>query len=175
MFGAAPIPTPIGVGVRFHPPAATLAVLHGAPIGPHRCAAGGRRFGVHLEVFARGRVVIVPAGVGVATPRARSGAHVIPRGCSYATRTVEPTGVIEVRRGSRVTLGDFFQIWGQPLSTTRLAGFRTTASAPVRAYVAGRRWRGSLRTIPLRRHTQIVLQLGRFIPPHRAFLFRPGL
>ena len=130
---------------------------------------------MHMELFARGRVVILPAGIGVARPRARSGAYVVPRGCSYATRTLEPTGVIEVRRGSQVTLGDFFRIWGQPLSVTRLAGFRTTGSAPVRAYVAGQRWRGSLLSIPLRRHVQIVLELGPFIPPHRAFLFRPGL
>jgi hypothetical protein len=175
MFGAAPIPTPIGVGPRFHPPAATVAVLRGEPIGPFRCAAAGRRDGVHLEVFARARVVIVPAGIGVAGPRVRSGAYVIPRGCSYATRTLEPAGVIEVRRGSRLTLGDFFRIWGQPLSTTRLVGFRTSGSAPVRAYVAGRRWRGQVRSILLRRHAQIVLELGPFIRPHRGFLFRPGL
>ena len=130
---------------------------------------------MHVELFAHGRVVIVPAGIGVARPRARSGAYVSPRGCSYAARTIEPTGVIEVRSGPRVTLGEFFRIWGQPLSTTRLAGFGTTGSAPVRAYVAGRRWRGSLRSIPLQRHAQIVLELGTFIPPHRAFLFRPGL
>jgi hypothetical protein len=165
MFGADPIPTPIGVGPRFHPPAATHAVVRGEPVGPFRCGAGGRRFGVHLEVFARGRVVIVPAGIGVARRR----------GCSYIVRTLEPTGVIEVRRGSQLTLGDFFRVWGQPLSTIRLVGFRTNGSAPVRAYVAGRRWRGSARSIPLRRHAQIVLELGTFIPPHRAFLFRPGL
>ena len=163
MFGADPIPTPIGVGPRFHPPAATVVVRRGEPIGRFRCRSGGRRYGVHVEVFARGRVVIVPAGIGVS------------RGCSYAACTHEPTGVVEVRRGSQVTLGDFFRIWGQPLSTTRLVGFRTTGSAPVRAYVAGRRWRASLRSIPLRRHAEIVLELGPFIPPHRAFLFRPGL
>lgn len=164
MAWAAPIPTPIGVGPRFHPPATTVAVLRGEPVGTQRCAVGGGRFGVHVELFARGRVVIVPAGIGVS-----------PRRCSYPVRTLEPTGVIEVRRGSRLLLGDFFRIWGQPLSTTQLAGFRTTGSAPVRAYVAGRRWRGPLRSIPLRRHAQIVLELGPFIPPHRAFLFRPGL
>jgi hypothetical protein len=100
---------------------------------------------------------------------------VIPRGGSYAARTLEPTGVIEVRRGAQLTLGGFFRIWGQPLSPTRLVGFRTTSAAPVRAYVAGRRWRGPVRSIPLRRHAQIVLELGPFIPPHRGFLFRPGL
>jgi hypothetical protein len=41
----------------------------------------------------------------------------------------------------------------------------------VRAYVAGRRWRGPLGAIPLRRHAQIVLELGRFVPPHGFFRF----
>jgi hypothetical protein len=172
---AAPVPTPIGAGPRYHPPAAPKRVLRGRPVGPLRCEAGGRRFGVHLELFARGRVVIVPAGIGVAAPRRRIGAFVRPGGCSYAARTLEPTGVVEVRRGPRLTLGDLFAVWGQPLSATRLAGFSTARAAPVRAYVAGRRWRGPPAGIPLRRHAQIVLELGRFIPPHRSFRFRSGL
>ena len=174
-FAAGPIATPIGVGPLFHPRAASEAVLRAHAIGTHRCLSAGKRDGVHVELFARGRVVIVPAGIGVAAPRVRAGAYVEPRGCSYAARTLEPTGVIETRRGSQLTLGDAFRIWGQPLSPTRLAGFATTRSSPVRAYVGGKRWHGSLRTIPLRRHAQIVLEVGRYIPPHHSFLFRSGL
>ena len=172
---AGPIATPIGLGPLFHPRAAGEAVLQAHPIGTHRCLGAGKRDGVHVELFARGRVVIVPAGIGVAAPRVQTGAYVEPRGCSYAARTLEPTGVIETRRGSQLTLGDAFRIWGQPLSPTRLAGFATTRSSPVRAYLGGRRWHGPLRSIPLRRHAQIVLEVGRYIPPHRSFLFRSGL
>jgi hypothetical protein len=47
-----PIPTPIGVGPRYHPPA-----LH------QQCAhAPSQR--VHLELFANKRVVLIPAHVG---------------------------------------------------------------------------------------------------------------
>ena len=111
---------------------------------------------------------------GVAAPRRRIGAFVRPRGCSYAVRTTGPTGVLEVRRGARLTLGRLFTVWGQPLSATRLAGFSTRRSAPVRAYVAGRRRRGRLGAIPLTWHAQIVLELGRFVPPHRSFRFPRG-
>jgi hypothetical protein len=172
---AAPVPTPIGAGPRYHPPAATKRVLAGQAVGPLRCGAGGRRFGVHLELFARGRVVVVPAGIGVAAPRRRVGAFVRPGGCSYAARTLDPTGIVEVRRGARLTLRHLFAVWGQPLSATRLAGFSTRRGAPVRAYVGGRRWRGRVDAIPLRRHAEIVLELGRFVPPHRSFVFRSGL
>jgi hypothetical protein len=150
-------------------------VLQGRPLGALRCTrTPGRRFGVHIELFARGRVVIVPAGIGVAAPRARAGAYVRPRGCSYAARTLDPTGVVEVRRGAPLTLRDLFVIWGKPLSRTQLAGFSARASAPVRAYVSGTRWHGGPGTIRLSRHAQIVLEVGRYIPPHRFFLFRRG-
>jgi hypothetical protein len=64
----APVPTPIGVGAAFHPPALSREVVVGAPVGGFRCGADGTRFGVHLELFAAGRVVVVPAGIGVAPP-----------------------------------------------------------------------------------------------------------
>lgn len=142
-------PTPIGVGALFHPRAASR------PVALH-CDGDERWRGVHLELFARNRVVIIPAGIR-----------------SRCLRTRWPVGVIEVR--GRRTLGDFFRVWGQPLSRTRLVGFQTRPGRPVRAYVAGRRWRGALRAIPLRRHAQIVLELGKHIPPKKVFLFPDGL
>jgi len=175
-FAAPPYPpTPIGRGPRFHPPPATESVLRGKPVGEQRCANARGRFGVHVEVFARGLVVVIPSGVGVARPLVRTGAFVLPRGCTYPLRTLAPTGVVEVARRARLRLGDLFDVWGQPLSRTRLAGFRTTEARPVRAYVEGRRWRGDLRSIPLTRHAQIVLELGAYIPPHPRFLFSRGL
>lgn len=170
-----PIPTPIGVGPLFRPPAAGERVLAGEPVGGMRCGRGEQRFGVHLELFARGRVVIVPPGIGVARPFERDGAYVRPRGCTYPLRTLDPTGVIQVARSRPYVLGDLFRVWGRPLSPTRLAGFETTPSRPVRAYVGGRRWRGPLRAIPLARHAEIVLELGPYIRPHRTFLFPPAL
>jgi pimeloyl-ACP methyl ester carboxylesterase len=159
-----PVPTPIGRGALFHPPTRVPAR------GPG-CATGGTRYGVHLEVFARGFVVLVPAGIGVARPFTTNGAFIDPRGCTYAVRTLDPTGVIEVRAGTTPTLGDVFTLWGAPLSRSHLAGF----SGPVRAYVAGRVWHGDPNAIPLTRHAQIVLEVGAYIRPHRTYLFRHGL
>jgi hypothetical protein len=170
-----PIPTPIGASPRFHPAAANARVLAGSPVGDLRCGHGAKRFGVHLELFARNRVVIVPPGIGVAEPFARDGAYVRPHGCTYPLRTLDPTGVIEVDASRKLVLGALFRIWGRPLSRTRLAGFETTPARPVRAYVGGEPWRGELRAIPLTRHAEIVLELGAYIRPHRSFLFRPGL
>jgi hypothetical protein len=155
------IPTPIGVGAAYRPAPSTRSVRAGRPLGTLTCGSTGKRYGVHLELFARRRVAIVPAGIGISTRR----------GCSYAARTRTPTGVFEIRAGARLTLGDLFRIWGQPLGPGRLASFRSTR--PLLAFVGGRRWRGDPAAIPLTRHAQIVLELDGFIPPHPDFAF-PG-
>jgi hypothetical protein len=133
------------------------------------------RFGVHLELFAAGRVVAVPAGIGVAPPQSRHGAYVLGGRCSYPLRTLEPTGLIEARPGRPMTLRDFFSIWGQPLSERRVAAFSAAGTSPVRAYVDGRRWPGDPGLIPLSRHAQIVLEVGPYVSPHPVYRFPPGL
>jgi hypothetical protein len=161
----AAIPIPLGHGPKFLP----------AAIGarPARALACGPRprptYGAHVELFAAGRVVQVPAGIGVAPPVVRHGAYVTGGRCWQRLFTTEPTGLI--RLAAPATLGTLFEVWRQPLSRTRLVGFR----GPVRGFVAGRRWRGDPRAIPLRRHAQIVLEVGRHIPPHATYEFPPGL
>jgi hypothetical protein len=168
-------PWPVGVGPHYLPTPAPAAVLAGRPVDGLRCSGAPgrpeRRFGVHLELFAGRKVVVVPAGIGVARPLRREGAYVRPAGCTYPLRTLEPTGVIEVAAGRRPTLGDLFRLWGQPLGPNRLAGFR----GRVAAFVGGRRWRGAAAAIPLTRHAQIVLETGGYVPPHPRYLFRAGL
>ena len=66
-------------------------------------------------------------------------------------------------------------IWGQPLSPHRLAGFDARDAERVRTYVNGRVMPGDPRTIRLRSHDEIVLELGPAIPPHRSYRFQKGL
>jgi hypothetical protein len=160
------VPTPIGMGPRYHPAAR-------GPIPRDRsqlpCLSRlAVRYGVHLELFANGRVILVPAGIGTAREHG-------PAGCSYPLRTHDPTGVISVAGSGRYTLGRFFALWRQPLARTRLLSFETSPRSPVRAYLDGVRWPGELGAIPLRRHAEIVLELGPAIPPHASYRFPPGL
>jgi hypothetical protein len=111
---------------------------------------------VHLELFARRRVVVVPPRIGIRD------------GCRYPLRTTTPTGVIELGRPG-LTLADFFDVWRMPLSQRRLLGFR----GPVTAWVGGERWRRSPGEIPLYDRAQIVLETGGYVPPHRSYLFPP--
>jgi hypothetical protein len=134
----------------------------------------GRRDGVHLEVFAEDRVVVVAAGIGARPPLRRVEGRIVAAACFGAIVTVEPTGVLLVRPGARLRLADAFRAWGQPLDATRVAGFRAPRGGRVRVYVEGRPWRASPGTVPLTRHTEIVVEVGPYVPPHRSYTFPPG-
>ena len=167
------MPTPIGVGPAYRLAAASPAVRTARPVGTLTCAQTSRlRFRVHLELFARRLVLIVPAGIGIAPPLRREQARVLAGRCLYPLRTREPTGVVEVASRTPLTLGDLFRVWGQPLAGNRLAGFRSTSS--LLAFVDGKRYAADPRTIPLRRHDEIVLEIGGYVPPHTSYLFPKG-
>lgn len=170
------IAVPIGKGAPYRPPSLGAAARAAAAIDGMRCSRGEpRRYGVHVELFAGARVVIVPAGIGVAPPRRERGAYVTGGRCSYPVATREPTGVVLVTRGAHPTLANLFDVWGQPLTATALASFDAPPGARVRAYVGGRATRAEPRTIPLARHAEIVLEVGAFVPPHASYRFPPGL
>jgi hypothetical protein len=165
------LPTPLGVGPRYHLAASPARVLRGDVVGRLRCTTAARPWAAaHVEVFAARRVLVVPAGIGMAGPLRRDGAYVVGARCSYPLRTIAPTGVVQVARGTHARLGDLFALWGQRLTRRRIAGFR----GRVRAFVDGRAWHGRPAAIPLRRHSEIVVEVGGYVPPHRRFLFGPG-
>jgi hypothetical protein len=160
---------PIGRGVRFQPP------VTGRPIGACTRTLGPRS-GVHVEVFGANRVVLIPAGVGIRDPgypRYSSGRIVRAR-CYGALVTLDPTGLVLVRPGARLTLGDLFAAWGQPLSARRIASFVAGQGEAVRVFVDGRPRPGPPASVPLRRHAEIVLEVGPYVPPHTAYAFPPG-
>jgi hypothetical protein len=167
---APPVATPIAVGHRYQLPATTALTRRAAALGSLACRPAGRVLRrAHVELFVRGRAVLLPAGIGVAPPARVSTGRVLGGRCRYPLSTIDPTGVISVNQPGRRTLGQLFRIWGQPLGGHRLLGFRS--HAPLRAYVDGRRWRHGVRRIPLRDRAEIVVELGRLIPPHAFYLF----
>lgn len=167
-----PAAVPIGTSRDHRPAALSAAVRHGEPVGRLRCTHGqSPRYGVHLEVFGRRRTVIVPAGIGVAPPWRGRVPYVRAGRCSYPVRTREPTGVVEVARGPRLTLGDLFGVWGRPLGPGRVGSFR----GELRVWVGGRPWRGDPRAVPLTPHAQIVVSDDPRVPVHSRYVFPAGL
>jgi hypothetical protein len=126
---------PIGVGPRYHPPAT------GPVSGP--CTPGlGPRDGVHVEIFAADRVLLLPAGIGTRPPATLLDGRVTQAACYGQLVTLDPTGVVLVRPGARLTPGALFRCWGQPLSPARLASFSAPAGTRVTIFVDGRPWPG---------------------------------
>ncbi len=144
--------------------------MRGVPAGG--CDAElGRREQAHIEIFARNRVVLLAAGIGTQAPRRFTEGRLIRAKCFGEAITVDPTGTVYFRAGVTVTLGDLFAEWGQPLSRRRIATFTGTM---VRAYVDGRRRRGSAGSMRLTEDAEIVLEIGPYVPPHRSFTFQPA-
>jgi hypothetical protein len=154
---------PIGHGARFQPPA------RGPALGACRGELGPR-FGVHVELFAANRVVLVAAGIGTRAPRRWFDGRISGARCYGELVTLEPTGVVLVRPGGRLRLAELFRSWGQALSGQRLASF----TGAVRVFVDGRRRAGLPGAVRLTRHAEIVLEVGPAVPPHSRYTFPPG-
>lgn len=158
---------PIGQGERFHPPATgPLIGSCGNRLGP--------RSGVHVELFAANRVVLVAAGIGTLPPRTFSEGRISRARCYGELVTIDPTGLVLSRPGAPLSLADLFRSWGQPLSDHRIAGFAAPRSSRVLVFVDGHPWPGPPATVPLRRHSVIVLEVGPYVPPHSSYEFPPG-
>jgi hypothetical protein len=158
---------PIGHGARFHPPA------RGPVVGNCKSALGAR-VGAHVELFAENRVVLIAAGIGTRPPVSYSAGRIASARCYGDLVTLEPTGVVLVRRGARLTLSDLFRSWGQPLSDRRLASFSAGPGQRVRVFVDGRPHDGTPGAVPLSAHSEIVLEVGPHVPPHASYTFPPG-
>ena len=169
---APPRPELFGPGPRYRPPAFGRAVERARSVRGLRCT-GSRpaRFLAHVEIFVDGRVVLMPAGIGIAPPHVRRGAFVVSGRCDYPLRTREPTGLVEVAPSPQLTLGDLFAVWGQPLSSRRVLSFRR----PVMAFVGRGRVAGDPRRIELRPHLVVTVEVGRYVRPHFPYVFPPGL
>jgi hypothetical protein len=175
--GAEKRPVPVfGRGPRYHPAPSGELVDAARPIGRFRCARVKRKtYATHLEIFAKRRDLVIPAGIGIAPPRSRDGAYVTGGRCWYPIRTLEPTGLIEIDEGVEATLGEFFNLWGQRLSWRRLLSFSPASGKEVEVFVNGKRWSGAPGSLPLSRHAAIVLEVAGYFPPTRVFAFPPDL
>jgi hypothetical protein len=126
--------------------------------------------GVHVEVFAADRVLLVPAGIGTRPPRTFFAGRIAGARCYGELVTIDPTGLLLVRPGAELSLAGLFRTWGQPLGPRRLTSF----SGPVTVFVDGRLWHGAPGSVRLRRHAEIVVETGPHVPPHSFYTFPMG-
>jgi hypothetical protein len=121
----------------------------------------------HLIVYVNGSARALPGGIGIPGSRVKTyqGYGPVATGgrCIYWLHTHAPDGVIHVESPiPRVfTLGDFFDVWRQPLSPDRVA----SATGKVAATVDGKPWKRDPRAIPLLPHAVIQLSVGSPVAP----------
>ncbi len=115
----------------------------------------------HLQVYVNGQPRQLPGGIGLLGPVAQetpAGPFYGAQQCYYWLHTHTADGVIHIESPTaRVyTLGDFFDEWHQPLSSSQVAG----SSGQVTAFVNAKPWTQSPRAIPLTPRSVIQLDVG---------------
>jgi hypothetical protein len=126
----------------------------------------------HLQMYVDGMEKLVAAGVGIGPPLQMVGGIVVGGSCFSWLHTHDTSGIIHIESPVQrtFTLGDFFDIWGQPLSSTSVG----PARGSVTAFVDGVSWNGDPRTIPLAARTVIQLDVGAPLIAPQPFTWPPG-
>jgi hypothetical protein len=120
----------------------------------------------HLAVFRNGQAYTLPAGVGIPGSQAEStnqGPIANGGSCIYWLHTHTTDGIIHIESPTKriYTLGDFFDVWRQPLSHNQVGSLHGATSA----FVNGKPWKKAPRDIPLLPHADIQLEIGQPTPP----------
>ncbi len=130
----------------------------------------------HLTVFVNGTARQIPYGIGIpgaVTTQTPGGSYVGSGKCFYWLHTHAADGIIHIESPVHrtFTLGDFFDEWGQPLSTDQVG----PASGHVTAIYNGKVYRGNPRDILLTAHAQIQLEVGTPLVAPESITFPNGL
>jgi hypothetical protein len=105
----------------------------------------------HLAIMKDGQILALPGQIGRLTS------------CDYEIHTHDASGELHAESTAvkRFTLGQLFKIWGQPLSTTSVAGL---SGQPVKFYINDngdvREYVGDPAQIELTSHRAITIQIG---------------
>jgi|HubBroStandDraft_1064217.scaffolds.fasta_scaffold126235_2 hypothetical protein len=121
----------------------------------------------HLTIFVNGKAQVIPYGIGIPGFQAEStpeGAFVVTGSCFYWLHVHALDGIIHIESPSTTTsftLGQFFDEWGIPLSTTQVGP--ATGKVTVFFTAPGEKsgiYKGNPRNLPLGDHYEIQLDVG---------------
>jgi hypothetical protein len=139
----------------------------GSPIDGIKCESEmvQTHFHAHLALLRDGNDVPLPAGIGISQDAQ----------CLYWLHTHQTDGIIHIESPgqARFTLGQFFDIWGQPLSQTQAGPLTAPLGQQLHIFVDGNPFSGDPRSIELQPHQLLVFELGREVPPP-GYSFPPG-
>ena len=164
-------PGPEGVPVPSGPRLATLLnAATGQTVAGVPCQTGEQtvtHVHAHVTVFVNGQARVIPYGVGIPGFQAQQSAQgpfVSTGSCFYWLHVHANDGIIHIESPSTTatfTLGQFFDIWGIPLSSTQVGP--ATGKVTVFFSSPGKQaklYTGDPRNLPLGDHYQIQLVVG---------------
>ena len=162
-------PGPEGVPVLSVPVLAPSGSAGGAPVDGITCRTIGQEkvtYHVHVlvSIYVNGQRERLPAGIGVTDPSVTTGSgpttfiDVGLHDCLYWLHTHANDGVIHVEAPAKghFTLGQFFDIWGQPLTSDRVG----PAVGRVVVFENGVRYAADPRAVPLLAGGVIQIDVG---------------
>jgi hypothetical protein len=172
--GSEGVPVPAGPALADTSTAAT-----GQPVDGISCQTGEQtvfHIHAHLTIFVNGAARQVPAAIGIPGAQATQtaqGPFIESGTCFYWLHTHAPDGIIHIESPVHrtYTLGNFFDIWGQPLGPDQVG----PAQGHVVAIYNGQVYQGNPRDIPLNAHAQISLQVGTPLVEPEQITFPNGL
>jgi hypothetical protein len=172
---------PEGVPVQQVPDLASAnSTVSGTPVDGITCRKTMQQnveYHIHVlvSIFVNGVQERLPAGAGIVPPRTY---QQIPGGlfvdnstssCLYWLHVHANDGIIHVESPTKqtFTLGQFFDVWGQPLGPDQVG----PARGPVVAFQDGKRFSGNPRDIPLISQSVVQLDVGTPIVPFKPMKF----
>jgi hypothetical protein len=171
---------PEGVPIPNGPPlAGTATKATGQPVDGIHCDTSEQvlfHIHAHLTVFANGSPRQIPASIGIPGARAQNtpqGPFISSGKCFYWLHTHAADGIIHTESpvNRTFTLGNFFNIWGQPLGPDQVG----PEKGHVTAIYNGKLYHGNPRDIPLTKHAQIQLQVGTPLVAPESITWPSGL
>lgn len=131
---------------------------------------------VHVAIYVNGKMERLPAGIGITKPRllekfAKGRFYDVGLyNCLYWLHTHVPDGIVHVESPGRksFSLGDFFDVWNQPLSPSQVG----PAKGKVVVFENGKRLTGNPRSTPLLAQADIQIDIGSPIVKFQKFHFK---
>jgi hypothetical protein len=146
------------IGTTFWADGATATGGAGQAVQGVFCSPGlSAQFHIHshLSIFVNGQARAIPGHVGIVENATTD--------CHYYVHTHDRSGKIHIEPpvAMTFTLGQFFAIWGQPLSASNVAGID---NMPIYFYITENgtvtQFTGDPATIELRSHRHIAIVIG---------------
>lgn|ERR1017187_90154 len=161
--------------------ASSSSTLHGSSVDGITCRTVTKEsvkyhVHVHVAIYVKGQMRRLPAGIGITQPQleVHDSAGVFKDvglyDCLYWLHTHVADGIIHVEAPAKqsFTLGQFFDIWNQPLGPNQVG----PAKGKVVVFENGKQLDANPRSTPLIPHASIQIDVGNPVVPFQPFVFK---